>query len=226
MKSFLFLILLIAASGINSQSLRYFQFTTSCGHGKWQDSSFVAATSSQSVIDSVLAEFSRPLANRKFINGKITGGNAGYNHNAGHWFLWHFIPDQWSLVENAIEVCDECPFSDVDSDTTYWFGTVKQFCPWTSRPLKEVSKPMGIIEPAIDKKILLFPNPATDKIEITVQDDPSLFIEIYNATGKKMIDLNLTQGTRIIDLTGFAKGIYFVKIALKNEAILRKLIVG
>lgn len=37
----------------NAQTTRYFKFTTACGHGNWQDGSFIAATSDQAVINDV-----------------------------------------------------------------------------------------------------------------------------------------------------------------------------
>ena len=125
-----------------AQTTRYFEFSTTCGHGNWQDTTFIASTSNQIIIDSVLANLARPLNQRNFINGPIDYGNGGHNHNANHWFLWHFIPNQWNLAEVAIELCDGCPYTDVDADTAYWVGTVGQFCPWSGRPVREVADPI------------------------------------------------------------------------------------
>jgi len=91
-----------------------------------------------------LYDFLQQQDTKGFINGPIDYGNGGHNHNASHWFLWHFIPNQWSLVELAIEVCDGCPYTDVDTDTAYWVGNIGQFCPWSGRPVREVSNPLGI----------------------------------------------------------------------------------
>ncbi len=123
----------------NAQTTRYFEFTTECGHGNWQDTSFIASTSDQAVIDSVLANLARPVEERQFINGTIDYGHGGVNHNANNWFLWHFVPNEWNLVDFAIEVCDGCPYSDVDADTAYWVGNIGQFCHWSSKPVREVS---------------------------------------------------------------------------------------
>ncbi len=144
-KTGLIFILVLTISFIGkAQTIRYFEFSTTCGHGNWQDTTFIASTSDQAVIDSVLANIARPLNQRKFINGNIDYGNGGHNHNASHWFLWHFIPNQWSLVEMTIELCDGCPYSDVDADTATWVGTIGLFCPWSGRPVREISNPLGI----------------------------------------------------------------------------------
>jgi hypothetical protein len=139
-KTGLTFIMLLTLGFIGKAQTRFFEFSTStfCGHGNWQDTSFIASTSNQAVIDSVLANLARPLNQRNFINGPIDYGNGGHNHNANHWFLWHFMPSQWSLVELAMEVCDGCPYTDVDADTAYWVGNVGRFCPWSGRPVRDL----------------------------------------------------------------------------------------
>ena len=108
------IILLLSVLFASAQNMRYFQFSVACGHGNWQDTAFVAATNDTALINTVLAEMAKPMEERMFINGPIAAGHAGYNRNATHWFKWHFVPNEWSLVEFAIEVCDGCPFTDTD----------------------------------------------------------------------------------------------------------------
>lgn len=67
-----FILLLKLCLICKTQTLRYFEFNTNCGHGNWKDTSFIASTSNQVVIDSVLANIARPLNQRNFISGPIT----------------------------------------------------------------------------------------------------------------------------------------------------------
>lgn len=221
-----FLLALMFGFTGQAQTTRFFEFSTTCGHGNWQDTTFIASTSDQVVIDSVLANLSRPLSQRHFINGPIDYGNGGHNHNATHWFLWHFVPDQWSLVEQAIELCDGCPFTDVDADTAYWVGTIGQFCPWSGRPVREVSTPVSVNnDPLFEKEIILFPNPAKDEVHLKGNGLSKVTVTIYNATGHELKTTNPYEQNNAVDVSRLESGLYFVKIRDGDETMVKKLIV-
>ena len=63
MKQFLLSIgiIFLAFQSIKGQPVHYFEFITTCGHGNWQDTSFIAATSDQAVIDTCLVDLNKPL---------------------------------------------------------------------------------------------------------------------------------------------------------------------
>lgn len=89
---------------------------------------FVAVTSDSSVIEKARAQLREPVAQRQlFISGPIARGNGGHNLD----WSWHFVPDQWDLVEIAIEVCDGTP-RQVEADLDYWVDQVGRFCPYLS----------------------------------------------------------------------------------------------
>ncbi len=46
--------------------------------------------------------------------------------NATHEFKWRYNQTDWQLTDISIEIYDGRPYSDVDSDTAYWFHTVKK----------------------------------------------------------------------------------------------------
>ena len=121
---------------------RYFRFN-SCpgnGHGNWQDTSFVAATSDSIVIKQCLDQLKLPLASRSlFPLGKIEKGDAGYNRNGPHSFSWHFVEDSWEMVELGIEIYDGCAYSDVE--LTSYSETVGSYGGWGNRVLEEIVVP-------------------------------------------------------------------------------------
>ena len=47
-------------------------------------------------------------------------------------WTWHPDAANQSFTELAIELCDGCP-SHIEADKTYWFETVRQYCPWSAR---------------------------------------------------------------------------------------------
>ena len=194
-----------------AQTWRYFEFTTQCGHGAWQDTSFIAATSNPELIDTVLANLGRPIENRKFISGTIEAGNSGYNHNANHWFLWHFNPNQWNLAELAIEVCDGCPYSDVDADTAYWLQTLGQFCPWSGRPAREISQPISIQPYSMNPSGLVLQQQGKD-LKMTLPDTDWYKWTIYDLQGKRLKTGKTNSPLLLLSLPELENGYYLFEL--------------
>ena len=44
---------------------------------------------------------------------------------------WHVDPADMTWVDATIELCDGLP-SAIETDKSYWLGTVDQYCPWTA----------------------------------------------------------------------------------------------
>jgi hypothetical protein len=94
---------------------------------------FRAATSDAEVIAMVRDQLVLPENERNlFIIGPIDRGNDGHNLD----WNWHFVLDQWTLTEFAIELCDGNAVL-VSQDVDYWVDTVGQFCPWGSYVARE-----------------------------------------------------------------------------------------
>jgi hypothetical protein len=63
-------------------------------------------------------------------NGRILRGAGVANHNAPH--AWHLDPDDISIVDAAIEVCDGRP-SYVDENIAEYVDVVGRYCPWGAK---------------------------------------------------------------------------------------------
>jgi len=202
---------------VKTQNLRYFEFTTQCGHGHWQDTSFIAATSNSEVIDSVLADLNRPYEQRKFIIGPIAAGHGGHNHNAEHWFTWHFVPNKWTLTEMAIEICDGCPYSDVDADNSYWLYNIGRFCPWSAKPAREISLPTTSTSLQV-QKVEIYPNPTTSTITIKLPVSSAAYLTVINATGQVM-QTTIIKNNETMDFSHLRAGIYLLYIYNDNFSV-------
>lgn len=108
-----------------SSATRYFQFNI---RNFSTDESFVAATSDSMVLTDIDQQLALP-ENQRFlhIHGPIDSTNGG--HNFG--WSWHFVPDQWLMAENSIELCDGRP-SIVETDLQNYLHVVGSYCPWAS----------------------------------------------------------------------------------------------
>ncbi len=226
-KLFFLTALLLGGLSCLSAQTRYFEFRVACGHGNWQDTSFIAAASDTALINSVLTELSKPLEERRFINGPIAYNNGGHNKNADHTFLWHFIPDQWELTDLAVEVCSGCPFSDLDRDTTYWVGQLGYFCPWSSLPVREVSNPVtGIDDRLPPIEVRVFPNPAKNMLYVEMEEQEPTFCEVYNATGQQVAAYYLDPFASQLDLSALESGLYFFRFKNIKGAMVKKVMIA
>ena len=66
------------------------------------------------------------------ITGRLSSGSGGFNAPWG----WHLDPATVAAPDVATEVCDGRP-SDVQSNISYWMGSVGSFCPWSARVVRE-----------------------------------------------------------------------------------------
>jgi len=66
--------------------------------------------------------------NNMFVSGRLIIGNGGFNSP----WSWHLDPDDVSMTEFAIELCDGTP-SEVENNLPYWLFQVETFCPWSSK---------------------------------------------------------------------------------------------
>jgi hypothetical protein len=69
--------------------------------------------------------------NNMFVSGRLVIGNGGFNST----WSWHLDPDDVSMTEFAIELCDGTP-SEVENNLPYWLFQVETFCPWSSKVIE------------------------------------------------------------------------------------------
>ena len=76
---------------------------------------------------------------QKIIAGTLAPGSDGYNRDpvTGRTWSWHLVPETIEFADAAIELCDGLP-SHIENDQAYWLGTVRSFCPWSSRLEREI----------------------------------------------------------------------------------------
>jgi hypothetical protein len=69
----------------------------------------------------------------------------------------------------------------------------------------------------------VFPNPASSRI--TIENTRNAKIELYDFTGKILFNGQSTSSSLNIDISGFAPGIYFLRIINKERTSSRKIII-
>ena len=75
----------------------------------------------------------------------------------------------------------------------------------------------------LNAKIAVYPNPATDKIYINSNGLPITSIQLIDLSGRIIYSSNVVTANRNIEVSGFARGLYFVKIQSENNVITKKI---
>jgi PKD repeat protein len=95
----------------------------------------------------------------------------------------------------------------------------------------EVETNIGLEELVTGGKIEIFPNPASDKIWVKAgfNEATEFSIKVMSVMGKELLAIPLMNGREInqqIDLSGYAAGVYYLRIQTGNELITRKITVA
>ena len=99
---------------------------------------YLAWTSDTSVIQQVEAQLALPQGQRnQHINGRILRLPEQCDLNQP--WSWYFVPGEWSLVDQSIELCDGNP-QFVEENLDEYVDNFGRYCPWGSIVLREVTE--------------------------------------------------------------------------------------
>ena len=97
--------------------------------------------------------------------------------------------------------------SALDNNTTYYAMQTVNGCRSTSALAVTVSVTLSSKAFNTNLKFLMYPNPATDILNIVIENEIKT-IEIYSLLGQKV----MTENNKQINISGLAKGIYTIRI--------------
>jgi len=80
------------------------------------------------------------------------------------------------------------------------------------------------IEDVNENELSLYPNPASQKLNILTDAEGDMDMVIFNTSGQLVYEGVLTEGTKSIDISYLKKGLYIVQIKVGNETFTNKLI--
>jgi len=111
-------------------------------------------------------------------------------------------------------------------DTVYYY-TVTSFDDQTATSASDYAPSVttGIQDVPPDlKAIMVYPNPANDKITIECAGNQSLNLSVYNIVGEILLQKELNKSINEIDISSLSKGVYLIKITDASETVQQKLI--
>jgi|GEM_PF-660081 len=140
--------------------------------------------------------------------------------------------DANSLIQIGTSPGTNTTYSDLNAPAGYLYYQVELMIPNFCNPTKSfnssrsnvaTNNPNGISENSILSDLFsIYPNPANDKIEISVSQKSE--IEILNAEGQILKSFNAIANRTTVDLSGFAAGVYFVKVQTSKGVAVKKFV--
>lgn len=82
----------------------------------------------------------------------------------------------------------------------------------------------GINEYTLDNAFVIYPNPASNKVNIQLNNFNAATVEITNQLGQVVKSLQLESNNESLDISDLNSGIYFVKTTAENKTSVKKLI--
>ena len=106
----------------------------------------------------------------------------------------------------------------IDSEDNIWVAT--------STGVSKISNILSVINETETFGFRIFPNPSNDMVYLSNEGKTIQEVSICNNLGTLIYTNNKLQEEYNIDISSFAKGLYFVSIECENEIITQKVIIN
>ncbi|WP_114905156.1 S8 family serine peptidase [Kordia sp. SMS9] len=128
------------------------------------------------------------------------------------------------------EIVDLTPY--VGNNILLRFVNINDFSNSTFIDDIRVETTLSLGENTLEKAITMYPNPATNNVDIAINTTigNTYEIELLNSIGQTITKINETRfsasAQQKLDVSGFDTGLYFVKIKVGDQVVTKKLIVN
>lgn len=123
------------------------------------------------------------------------------------------------------------PYIDIQTSLTNEVGSWKQYInlegyQWFAYSFMPKNVTTNINNVEEDSDIIIFPNPAKDKLTIQFNDDETIRVEILNNLGQKInLKQNRSNNQISIDISSLKSGIYYCTVQSLENKISKKIVV-
>ncbi|MBL1232632.1 MAG: T9SS type A sorting domain-containing protein [Flavobacteriales bacterium] len=140
------------------------------------------------------------------------------------WGNKQFAEMYWSVTTHNIDVVEanDGGFVMLNSGTGYWNGNGAGI--WIVKT--DANGIIGLDENQFLKnEVLLYPNPAKDKVTIKLTQSSDIEVIVYSIAGEQVLSKKVLNGSNFqINLEQLPKGMYLVQLKMKDTFITKKLI--
>lgn len=141
--------------------------------------------------------------------------NKIYDSFSGTWnfynlyrYNWHSESGLLLAVINGTKTAEEQEWN-IHSKSYYYYNGINVF--------------QSVAQPDL-KNIVVFPNPAVDRISIVQQTPSEIKIHLFNSNGKLLLSERFSEYAKSIDISGFKNGLYIVQLESNGEIEKHKII--
>ena len=130
---------------------------------------------------------------------------------------WNSVITTEEMVELTVE------------DSTLYEGYVVTHCTnglW-SEPSDTIifqADHSGIDDYTLENTVVVYPNPTNGMIQIQNSESRIQDVEVYDAYGKMLNALNVNDHAAALDLSGYAAGIYFVRVTTDRGVVTKRVV--
>lgn len=85
----------------------------------------------------------------------------------------------------------------------------------------------GISNYTLSNAVTLYPNPTPDRVTVTAETQyvQSLrVVELYDAFGKRLSTLDPDGNSVVVDLSGYASGVYFIRVSTEKGTVTKRIV--
>ena len=82
---------------------------------------------------------------------------------------------------------------------------------------------VSVDEPLEDGDLEIYPNPASDRVNLILNKRGSTTIQIFNMTGQEVFNETVNTSLRVLDVSDFASGVYVIQLTLNGSQLTEKL---
>ena len=136
--------------------------------------------------------------------------------------LSEFVYAQAAVIGTTLVVTaqsDGCPGTYVQSDDSEAFDNFYQGFTFELTDLFPNAN-VGVQEVSHNTHMTLYPNPATDRLNITLSQNAE--IVVYNITGQKVMNQEGHAGANVLNISNLTSGIYFVNAGTDTQKFIVK----
>ena len=148
--------------------------------------------------------------------------------NASQWNLQYKLSSEndWNTI-----VVSGSPYYEFDNLEAYaeYNLRVQAICDadnlsdW-SNILTATAQGVGIDDHTPDNSVTVYPNPTSGVVQIENGEWRMENVEVYDAYGKLLFTVEVNGNAAALDLTGYAKGTYFVKVTTEKGVVTKRVV--
>lgn len=163
-------------------------------------------------------------------DGTFLYGMTGFGGTNGDGTIFRIMPDgtgYLKIIDFAGATNGSRPYGSLISDGAFLYGMTSYGGTYDSGVVfKYALLGIGIDETEIFPEISIYPNPAKDKVTISIPEitnTETIQYSILNMLGEKLKGGLVTENNYQIDVFNLPEGLYFIEITVGNKKVCKKL---